>query len=539
MITATPTRIEVRAPIQFRSILASIPGAQWSQSARSWIYPASPIVAEELYHRLPQARNGDLRNLLRIRELQRRTEGLDRPLPLPTPTAPWRHQREAFWYAHDLPATLLWIEMGGGKTRIAIDLLCHLEPRVTLVVCPKAVIPVWREQLHEHGTNEYHLVELGGGSVRRKATDLKRALDNPRIPEPIVAVVNYEAVWREPLGSLLLGCEELDFIVADEIHRIKAPNGKASRYLHRLGQRVGKRLGLSGTPCPHSPLDAYGVFRFLDPGIFGTSFVRFRNRYAVMGGYEVSGKPVQVIGWQNEDDYSRRFHSITYRARSEDLIDLPETQHHRITVELPPKARRVYRELRDEFMAELEAGVITIQNAAVKALRLQQVTSGYVSGGDEAAPIREELHTEKTAALIELLSDLPPEEPVIVFCRFRRDLDEVHRAAQQTDRVSAELSGRINHLASWQDGGRCTVLATQIQAGSEGIDLTRAAYAVYYSLGYSLGQYEQSLARLHRPGQKRRTHYFHLVARATIDEQVYKALERRKDVLTYLLENFQ
>jgi SNF2 family DNA or RNA helicase len=543
VIEVHPNSIAVRAPIRYKPVLASIPGAQWSKSRYAWVYPLSPIVAEELFHRIPELRNGDLRDLLRIRELQRRSSGLDRPLPLPTPTEPWRHQREAYWYAEPLPAALLWVEMGGGKSRIAIDLICSQRPPLTLICCPKAVIPVWREQLHRHAVEPVHLVDLQAGSVRRKAEDLGRALEDVRIGAPIVAVVNYEAVWREPLASRLLDCArdgDLRFIVADEVHRIKSAGGRASRYLHRLGSLVPKRLGLSGTPCPHSPLDAFGVFRFLDAGIFGTNFTRFRSRYAVVEQQATRGgaKFPLIFGWQNEDDYARRFHSITYRARREDLIDLPAVQHHRLEVELPAAARRVYRELKDEFVAEVEAGVITAQNAAVKALRLQQITSGFIAGGDEAEPIQQELHAEKTNALAELLSDLPPSEPVVVFCRFRRDLDQVHAACEKVRRGSLELSGRCNHLGRWQRG-EATVLATQIQAGAEGIDLTRAAYAVYYSLGYSLGQYEQSLARLHRPGQDRPVHYYHLIATATIDTHVYRALERRKDVLTYLLESFR
>jgi len=79
------------------------------------------------------------------------------------------------------------------------------------------------------------------------------------------------------------------------------------------------------------------------------------------------------------------------------------------------------------------------------------------------------------------------------------------------------------------------VLAVQIQAGGIGVNLTRARYSVFYSLGYSLGDYEQALARVHRPGQTRKCTHVHLISKGTVDEHVYKALQDKADVVEYIL----
>ena len=75
------------------------------------------------------------------------------------------------------------------------------------------------------------------------------------------------------------------------------------------------------------------------------------------------------------------------------------------------------------------------------------------------------------------------------------------------------------------------MLAVQIQAGGIGVDLTRARYCAYFSLGFSLGDYEQSLARCHRSGQERSVTYFHFVAEGTVDEKVYEALSKKEDIV--------
>jgi SNF2 family DNA or RNA helicase len=76
-------------------------------------------------------------------------------------------------------------------------------------------------------------------------------------------------------------------------------------------------------------------------------------------------------------------------------------------------------------------------------------------------------------------------------------------------------------------------------AGGLGIDLTAARRCVYYSLGFSLGDYEQSLARLHRPGQGHPVTYYHLVAEGTVDRRVYRALSKRRDVVESVLEELK
>jgi SNF2 family DNA or RNA helicase len=154
---------------------------------------------------------------------------------------------------------------------------------------------------------------------------------------------------------------------------------------------------------------------------------------------------------------------------------------------------------------------------------------------DEAGTVLIDGMPSKAATLEDRLEDLPQTEPVVVFCRFRNDLNEVAAMARRLGRTYAELSGNENTLERWQEGN-ATIIGVQIQSGGAGIDLSRAAYCVYYSLGFSLGEYEQSLARLRRPGQTRCVRYYHLVAQGTVDEQVYAALRERRSVVDAVLE---
>lgn len=227
-----------------------------------------------------------------------------------------------------------------------------------------------------------------------------------------------------------------------------------------------------------------------------------------------------------------KFYSIAHRVTKEEALpDLPPFQHERRFFRLGSKAAKLYGELSSEFHAAVESGEITAANALVRLLRLQQVTGGHVTT-DAGSDLL--VDTGKTELLADLMLDLPPQEPLAVFVRFQPELDAVRQVAQAAGRSCGELSGRTNDLSAWQ-AGQLNTLVVQIQAGGVGVDLTRTAYVVYYSLGFSLGDYEQSLARPHRPGQTRRVIYYHLIASGTVDEKVYAALSARKGVVESIL----
>lgn len=434
-------------------------------------------------------------------------------------TDAWRHQCEAYHFAMQRPATLLDMGMGTGKSKVAADVLANAGSQRTLVLCPKSVLGVWRRELARHCAIEPESVVLDNGTCSVKAKRLAAALHRT----PLAVIVNYESAWREPLGTLLLA-QRWDTVIGDELHRVKAPGGKASHWICKL--QTGRKLGLTGTPMPHSPLDLYSQYRFLDRRIFGTSFVRFRARYAITH----REFPSKVLQWINQDELYERFRRIAYSCTT-DVLDLPEVMHDERSFVLCPKARRAYSQMERDLVADVKDGTVTAANALVRGLRLQQITSGYLTDGET---IHEEVDTGKKELLTDLLQDT--DEPVVVFCRFRRDLNNVRDVAQILGRVYGELSGARRDLtehAEMPEG--IDVMGVQIQSGGVGVDLTRAAVGVYYSLGFSLGDYEQSLARIHRPGQTRPVRYYHLIAESTIDQQVYCALRDRKQVIEELL----
>jgi SNF2 family DNA or RNA helicase len=431
-------------------------------------------------------------------------------------------------FARGKRGAMISAAMGTGKTAMAIYTALSHGFKKVLILCPLRVVQVWKPQFDLHSAEPWVVVPLDdsftSNQAKREEAERHIKLAQTR-GVPVGVVINYDSAWRSPFAEWALK-QRWDLVVADEIHRCKAPGGKTSRYLTRLGKAAGHRLGLSGTPMPHSPLDVYAYYRFLDPAIFGWSFQKFRQHYAVMGGYQNH----QVVAFRNLDELNRKFYSIAFAA-SKDVLDLPPEVHVTYTCRLGAEARELYRSMERDLIAEIEAGEITAANVLVKLLRLQQITGGFVrtSEGRDV-----QVDSAKMNLLRDVLEDIAPEEPVVAFCRFHKDLEAVSRVADEVGRRSLELSGRMDDLQRWQ-AGEAPILAVQIDSGGVGVDLTRARYAIYYSLGFSLGSYEQSLARVHRPGQTRPVEYIHLLAEETVDEKVMTALSNRADVVNGVL----
>jgi SNF2 family DNA or RNA helicase len=437
-------------------------------------------------------------------------------------TPSWRHQTAGVEFALDLPGAIFAVGLGAGKSKMALDLIrCRGHMRI-LVVTPLAVCEAWVKQVKLHAPDMR--IRVLAGSVKQKQ-QMARVWLSEYSPHPKLVVINYESLWRNPFGNWAISAD-FECVIYDEAHKLKSPGSKVSFFARRFRQYVPHRVGLTGTVLPNGPMDAYGLTRAIDP-VFGNSFVAFRSIYAVMGGWQ--GK--QILGYQNQTQFREKLAPIMFMVGRE-VLDLPPVMHVERPVTLPPEARTVYNDVKRQFVADVRDGTITTQNALVRALRLHQLAAGDLplDGGSTR-----ELHDAKKRALSDVLEEMG-DEPIVVFCRFVRDLDRIHVAARELGLTSLELSGRKKELERWQ-AGDAQVLATQIQAGGVGVDMTRAAYVVYLTVGFSLADYEQSLARSHRPGQERPVTYVHVIAQRTIDQQIYRALKKKRHVIDEILRD--
>ena len=462
--------------------------------------------------------------------------------PVGTVPEAWNHQEKALDFIEDKPGAMLAMYMGLGKTKCAIDHANRIGAKRILTLAPLSIVDhVWEDQVRKHSRTPIRVQALGQSykSTKKKVEAGNAAIIGTSKTRPVMIVANYECVLRKEFQRWVSSID-WDLFILDEIHRIKAPGGAMSLWIAQFARQVPNRLGLTGTPMPHSPLDLYAQFRALDPTVFGNSYSLFERSYAVLAekakqlGFSAPGLKAQdkpdykkVLRYKNAQDLREKYLSIAYEVDKDEAIKLPGTQTIEWRVGMTPEAKATYDDLDRLLAAEIFDGqTVKTPNPLAQLTRLQQLTSGFVETKD--VPFTR-VDNAKSQALADLIGGIHADDPVVVFARFLPDLDEIKRIAEEEGRPAWEHSGRSKQLEQWNSQGG--VLAVQIQAGGSGLDLTNARYCIYYSLGFSLGDYEQSKARLHRPGQERYVTYYHLIAAGTIDEVVMASLEGKQDVI--------
>lgn len=566
-------RLCIKIAYKYKDELKRELGAMWYGQYRRWHVAWSPVTYAQLV-RFCLDRDLHIEGDEHVEELAEQTTevhrsrwvaGLDGAhlpsFPIGGPHEPWPHQKKVFHFAKNLRAAGLYVDMGGGKSAVAIGLMEHWQAQQVLILCPKSVLGVWPKQFNgvrNEVTGEEEFAGFGlrpydiwvgnqSGTVARKANNLAaHLLRNSVTPNPSVTVLNYDAAWRPAMADLLLA-QTWDVVVYDEGHKIKAPGGKASKFCARLSRKARRVLELTGTPQPHGPEDLYAQFRALDPAIYGTSWTRFKNRYFETR--PINDKVDRIVGFRDErarEEFVAKARSISIVVpRSEFAVGSKRLPPVERQVALEPLTYRVYRQLRDELVTEVDAGIVTADNILVKGLRLRQITSGHVKTEDGVVST---VGDEKRQLLADVFDDIPCDgeghrEPVVVFGVFHHDLDVIRDVAVAAGCVYGELSGRRRDGLTEHStmAPEIDVLGCQIQSGGVGIDLTRSAYGVYYSTDYNLGNVEQSFSRLDRPGQTRPVTFIHLVATTptggqTIDGLVLKALDGRRNFNQQLLD---
>ena len=264
-------------------------------------------------------------------------------LPMPVKVKPYAHQQNAFDFVCSLfglttfeetsSGAALLMEMGTGKSLVGLAVAGILSrfsliDRV-LIVCPLSIMGVWEEELAKFADYPYSVTLLKGTMQKKK--ELLTSLPTSELQ---IVVTNYETMWRMEAELQRFNA---GLIIADEGHRLKDGTSRQSKAMHRLGDHADYRLLLTGTAISNKELDIYSEYRFAAPQVFGKSFYAFRGRYFYMGGY---GGYVPQFKKEMTDDFLQRLHSIAFRVRKDECLDLPPITEEVRTVDLEPKVAK-------------------------------------------------------------------------------------------------------------------------------------------------------------------------------------------------------
>jgi superfamily II DNA or RNA helicase len=315
----------------------------------------------------------------------------------------------------------------------------------------------------------------------------------------------------------------VDTLVIDELSLAKNPSSKRFKALHRHLGAITRRWGLTGTPIPNNALDLFMQVKMLDDGSrLGRTFTSYRDAYFYPADY--MGYTYKLITGSKEAIDSKLADLALVMIG--DPSDLPASSVIDVAAVMPAEARKQYKTLEKEMLAEIEDGEITAPSAGVLVNKLLQLTSGAVYDAERnILPV----HTAKISALKAIIARHKG-EPVLVLCAFK------HESARVIAAIKGARMFDERDLDDWK-AGKIPVWVADARSLSHGIDGLQVScrIAVWVSLTYSHETYVQTNARLIRTGQTAETLIYRIICSGTVDDAVAEALRDKSDTQSGML----
>lgn len=465
--------------------------------------------------------------------------------------------------------------MGAGKTGTVINILrskFNDKGRIlrTLIFCPPIVVQNWREEWFKHSAIRSQLVTpLLGPGKKRLELFLKHSQE-----EGQVFVTNYESLLMEPLYKAFSEWRP-EAVVLDESHKLKDPKSKRAKLAADLTNPVSLMepwenpqrphvFLLSGSPVLNSPMDIFQQYKIMDGGqTFGKNYFSFRARYFRDRN---AGMPkdrhfpkweprtISQDGFDAFTEINERIFRSGMRVEKRDCLDLPPEVSVVLRCGMSRDQTRLYEEMKNAFITFFNSKACTATLAITKALRLMQITSGFVSVEDqetdsENPKLEVQLkETPKLEALKGLLTEcMEQNKKVIVWAVWRENYRQIRELLSGMEIGFVEVHGGITGankqkaIEDFQTNPDVRVYLGHPGSGGIGVNLTVSDTSIFYSRTFSLEHYLQARARNHRGGSKEMGHekitHYDLVCEDTIDELAVQKLSQKLAMSDTLLKD--
>jgi SNF2 family DNA or RNA helicase len=421
------------------------------------------------------------------------------------------------------PRGFVLSEMGTGKTLATLwawDYLRSIgKANKLLIVGPLSTLEcVWASEIFQ---NMPHLsVAVLHGSKERRLKLLAGDFD--------VYIVNHHGV--EVIASELAKRQDIDTVVVDEVAIYRNCKTKLWKAMNKVCRGRQRLWGLTGTPTPNEPSDAYGQCKLIVPERVPSYFTLFRDKVMQqksMFKWEPRSNATQVVA-----DAMRP--SIRF-VRAE-CMDLPPTMFTDREVALTKEQAEAYRQMLSQLRAELASGSLLAVNEAVKLGKLLQICCGAAYG-----PKGDTVLVDVSTRINEVLDLIEQAQgKVLVFVPFTSALQQVvdelskhHKVGMVHGGTSKSARDKIFH--EFQKEKSMRVLCANAGTLSHGLTLTAADTSVWFGPPASSEQYQQANARVTRPGQTRSTLIAHLIG-SPVEKRIYARLRRRQNLQGLLLD---
>lgn len=435
----------------------------------------------------------------------------------------------------------LWAGMGTGKTGTVLTAVDALQLsgdlRKPILVCAplRVANSVWPDEAAKWDHLSGMDVQPITGGVKTRLAALRRVLRG----NAGVATVNYENLpWLlDQLGWTPGHKGEWPFgmVVPDESTRLKGfrlkQGTQRAKALGRIAHsQPGRWLNLTGTPAPNGLIDLWGQTWFIDAGErLGRTHEAFKDRWfqAVPGtdGYQML-RPLKTAQAEIEEKLTDVCLSVQVP------VDKPIVNV--IRVDMPAKARSLYRDMEKRMFMEIAGHEIEAFGAAGRTLKCLQIANGAAYVDDDGTWV--EVHDAKLQALESVIEEAAG-MPVLVAYHFKSDLARLKRAFP----YGRVLDDNPQTIRDW-NAGKIRVLFAHPQSAGHGLNLQDGGnILVFFGHWWDLEQHDQILERIgpmrqKQSGYDRPVYVHYIVVIDTVDEVVMERRESKRDVQDLLME---
>lgn len=437
---------------------------------------------------------------------------------------------------------------GSGKTCAVINVLrgkYNTNRRImrTLIVAPSVTLYNWLNEIPKYSKIQKQDIEVLKGSIAKRGETIEKSRKK-------IFITNYESFVNEKFTATCIQ-KGFEVLVLDESHYCKSPKSKRSRNIHKLSQGPKFKYIMTGTPITNNVTDIFMQYKILDGGAtFGQDFFIFQRKYMRDANDAWKGKKNYFPKWVAREDKFAELQEMIYRngirVTKDECMDLPPLIQKTIVVPLSTSQRRYYNAMMRDFVAFVEEGnakgIVTAELAVTKALRLQQIVTGYVQGED--GEIIEIKDNPRLDAVENLLNDLHGKHKVILWCSFKHNYAQLEKVCQKVGVKYVFLTGKqtaqqkAEAIEQFETDETVRVVIANRRAGGIGVNLVQASYSIVYSRNFSYEEEVQSTARNHRGGSQihERVIKIDLCAIDTLDEHITEALLTKKKIADSVIE---
>lgn len=444
------------------------------------------------------------------------------------------HQSSAFEKLKGLKVGGLFMEMGTGKTRCLIELAAHRYSKIdnVIVFCPVALKQTWLYELHKHIENP---------SVYVFDDKSKQG----KIPVADWYIVGVESMSQS--DRVVLAVNDLvtdqSFVVLDESDTCKNHRALRTQRITAISQRAKYRMILTGTAVGEGIEDLYSQMFFLSPQILGyKSFYTFARNHL-----EYSEKfKGMVVNCLRTDWIAAKIDPYVYQVKKDECLTLPDQIYTTRYCSMSWEQEQLYQQAKEEILWSAPDEEISSYTIFQLFTALREIVSGfwnrypdphahYWRRQQSQPPEMLTCEHDRLDLLTTALHEIPAGKKVIIWSNFQYSTDQITKALAHeygTDSYSeyhGQTKERDRSLEQWRSESRFLVASPK--CGGRGLTLVESAYQVFYNNDFPYRVREQAEARIHRIGQTRRPTYIDLVCTGSIDERIFKALQKKESLV--------